>query len=203
MLAAEPGRVFAREQIARRLGRGAAPADARVCDVHVKDLRRKIEDDPARPHRVERRVVLVVRTGSLSCISVDRVEDLLSGEPSTSPPSFPPPFSPTCSACTRPPRPSGCTKPEETGPAGQPSWPAPVLTTHDEYVATVSTPLKVFGMVGKPLLYRFRERRLHRGRQPPSGPRLYRDHPGRHPARRQGRRHRDPRRTPQRETTPR
>ena len=52
MLAAEPGRVFTRREIARRLGRGAAAADERVCAVHVKNLRRKIEDDPARPRRV-------------------------------------------------------------------------------------------------------------------------------------------------------
>jgi DNA-binding response OmpR family regulator len=52
MLSAEPGRVFTRREIARRLARGAAAADERVCDVHVKNLRRKIEDDPARPRRV-------------------------------------------------------------------------------------------------------------------------------------------------------
>ena len=52
MLAAEPGRVFTRREIARQLARGAAAADERVCDVHVKNLRRKIEDDPARPRRV-------------------------------------------------------------------------------------------------------------------------------------------------------
>jgi DNA-binding response OmpR family regulator len=52
MLAAEPGRVFTRREIAQRLARGAAAADERVCDVHVKNLRRKIEDDPARPRRV-------------------------------------------------------------------------------------------------------------------------------------------------------
>ena len=40
---------------------------------------------------------------------------------STSPPSSPPPSSPTCSACTRTPPPSGCTRPEATGPAMQPS----------------------------------------------------------------------------------
>ena len=61
MLAAEPGRVFTRREIARRLGRGAAAADERVCDVHVKNLRRKIEDDPARPRRV------VTVRGSATC----------------------------------------------------------------------------------------------------------------------------------------
>jgi DNA-binding response OmpR family regulator len=52
LLAADPGRVFTRRDIAQRLARGAAAADERVCDVHVKNLRRKIEDDPARPRRV-------------------------------------------------------------------------------------------------------------------------------------------------------
>ena len=52
MLSAEPGRVFTRREIARRLARGAGAADERVCDVHVKNLRRKIEDNPARPRRV-------------------------------------------------------------------------------------------------------------------------------------------------------
>ena len=40
---------------------------------------------------------------------------------STSPPSSPPRSSPTSSACTRRPPPSGCTRPEATGPAMQPS----------------------------------------------------------------------------------
>ncbi|HEX7159947.1 MAG TPA: response regulator transcription factor [Trebonia sp.] len=52
LLAADPGRVFTRAEIARRLARDTAPADERACDVHVKNLRRKIEDDPARPSRV-------------------------------------------------------------------------------------------------------------------------------------------------------
>jgi two-component system response regulator RegX3 len=53
MLTAEPGRVFTRQEIARRLARGTATAgDERACDVHVKNLRGKIEQDPARPRRV-------------------------------------------------------------------------------------------------------------------------------------------------------
>jgi DNA-binding response OmpR family regulator len=52
LLAAEPGRVFTRRDIAQRLARGATAADERVCDVHVKNLRRKVEDDPARPRRL-------------------------------------------------------------------------------------------------------------------------------------------------------
>jgi DNA-binding response OmpR family regulator len=52
LLAADPGRVFTRAEIARRLAHGTAPADVRACDAHVKNLRRKIEEDPARPSRV-------------------------------------------------------------------------------------------------------------------------------------------------------
>ncbi len=52
LLAAEPGRVFTRGEIARRLARDGAPADERLCDAHVKNLRHKIEEDPARPRRV-------------------------------------------------------------------------------------------------------------------------------------------------------
>lgn len=52
LLAADPGRVFTRAEIARRLARGTGPADERACDAHVKNLRRKIEEDPARPSRV-------------------------------------------------------------------------------------------------------------------------------------------------------
>ena len=50
-LAEQPGRVQSRATIARRL-RGAG-RDAHVVDVHVRNLRRKIEDDPARPRRIE------------------------------------------------------------------------------------------------------------------------------------------------------
>jgi len=52
LLAADPGRVFTRAEIANRLARGTTAADDRGCDAHVKNLRRKIEEDPARPRRV-------------------------------------------------------------------------------------------------------------------------------------------------------
>jgi len=52
LLAADPGRVFTRAEIANRLARGTTAADGRGCDAHVKNLRRKIEEDPARPRRV-------------------------------------------------------------------------------------------------------------------------------------------------------
>jgi len=49
MLTAEPERVFTRQEIARRLARSAWAGDERTCDVHMKNLRRKIEEDPAQP----------------------------------------------------------------------------------------------------------------------------------------------------------
>ena len=52
LLAAAPGRVFTRAEIGGRLARDGPPADERTCDAHVKNLRRKIEEDPARPRRV-------------------------------------------------------------------------------------------------------------------------------------------------------
>jgi hypothetical protein len=38
-----------------------------------------------------------------------------------------------------------------TGPATQPSWLAPVLTSPDEYISTAGTPPEEFSMAGKPL----------------------------------------------------
>lgn len=52
-LAAQPGRVQSRAKIARVLRGGKAGGDHHVVDVHVRNLRRKIEDDPARPRRIE------------------------------------------------------------------------------------------------------------------------------------------------------
>jgi DNA-binding response OmpR family regulator len=51
-LAEQPGRVLSRAKIARRL-RADRSRDNHVVDVHVRNLRRKIEDDPARPRRIE------------------------------------------------------------------------------------------------------------------------------------------------------
>jgi hypothetical protein len=65
------------------------------------------------------------------------------------PPSCPSRSLPTCSACMRQPRPSGCTKPEVTGPGTPLSSPALALTSHDEYLLNASTPLQVFSMVGR------------------------------------------------------
>jgi DNA-binding response OmpR family regulator len=51
-LAAEPGRVFTRQQLLQRTrGWESFPSD-RTIDMHVLNLRRKIEDDPTQPRRV-------------------------------------------------------------------------------------------------------------------------------------------------------
>lgn len=51
-LAAHPGRVFTRAQLLERVW-GDAYYDDHVVEVHVGNLRRKLEDDPARPRYVE------------------------------------------------------------------------------------------------------------------------------------------------------
>jgi two-component system response regulator RegX3 len=52
LLTAEPGRVFTREQIMAHLWRTPYIGDPRVCDVHISNLRRKVEPDPAHPTRI-------------------------------------------------------------------------------------------------------------------------------------------------------
>jgi DNA-binding response OmpR family regulator len=49
LLAGEPNRVFSRWQIMEHLWEAAYVGTARAADVHVANLRRKIEDDPGRP----------------------------------------------------------------------------------------------------------------------------------------------------------
>jgi two-component system, OmpR family, alkaline phosphatase synthesis response regulator PhoP len=51
-LAAEPGRVFSRDQLLRHLHGFDSYVTARTVDVHVMNLRRKIERDPRRPVRL-------------------------------------------------------------------------------------------------------------------------------------------------------
>jgi two-component system, OmpR family, response regulator RegX3 len=53
LLAEEPGRVFTREQIMEHLWRTPFVGDARACDTHISNLRRKIEHDPTHPARIE------------------------------------------------------------------------------------------------------------------------------------------------------
>jgi DNA-binding response OmpR family regulator len=53
VLAQYPGRVYSRAEIAYRLRGWEYERDERLIDVHVHNLRRKIEADPAQPRRVE------------------------------------------------------------------------------------------------------------------------------------------------------
>lgn len=53
VLMEEPGRVFTREQLLGRLQGNAYEGVERTIDVHVRNLRRKIEPDPAHPYYVE------------------------------------------------------------------------------------------------------------------------------------------------------
>ncbi len=51
-LAEEPGRPRSRHEILRHLWHSEHVGDERACDVHISNLRRKIENDPARPVRL-------------------------------------------------------------------------------------------------------------------------------------------------------
>jgi two-component system response regulator RegX3 len=52
LLAGEPERVFNRNQIMEHLWQSTYVGDDRAADVHVSNLRRKVERDPAHPERV-------------------------------------------------------------------------------------------------------------------------------------------------------
>ncbi|HEY1510462.1 MAG TPA: response regulator transcription factor [Solirubrobacteraceae bacterium] len=52
LLASDPERVFSRVEIMRHLWESAFVGDTRNVDVHVRNLRRKIEHDAARPERL-------------------------------------------------------------------------------------------------------------------------------------------------------
>jgi two-component system, OmpR family, response regulator RegX3 len=52
LLASEPGRVFSRRDIMRHLWDSSYIGDERACDLHVSNIRRKIERDPAHPDRL-------------------------------------------------------------------------------------------------------------------------------------------------------
>jgi len=51
-LADSPGRALSRREIMEHLGRSAHSGYERTCDAHVKNIRRKIELDPAHPERL-------------------------------------------------------------------------------------------------------------------------------------------------------
>jgi two-component system response regulator RegX3 len=52
LLASEPGKPFTREQLIRHLWESDFVGDRRAIDVHVSNLRRKIENEPRRPRRL-------------------------------------------------------------------------------------------------------------------------------------------------------
>ena len=52
LLASEPGAPFTREQLIRHLWESDFVGDRRAIDVHVSNLRRKIEQDPRKPKRL-------------------------------------------------------------------------------------------------------------------------------------------------------
>ena len=59
LLAAHPGRVVTRREIMQHLWESTHVGDEHACDVHISNLRHKIEADPSRP----RRIVTVRGTG--------------------------------------------------------------------------------------------------------------------------------------------
>jgi two-component system response regulator RegX3 len=52
LLAEAPGQVFSRAQIMERLWKSPHVGDGRAADVHISNLRRKIERDPSHPARI-------------------------------------------------------------------------------------------------------------------------------------------------------
>jgi two-component system response regulator RegX3 len=52
LLTEEPGRIVSRREILHRLWESSHSADDHVCDVHVSNLRHKIERDPRNPERI-------------------------------------------------------------------------------------------------------------------------------------------------------
>ena len=53
LLAQDPERVFSRREIMQHLWDSTYVGDQRACDIHISNLRQKIEDDPGNPARVE------------------------------------------------------------------------------------------------------------------------------------------------------
>jgi two-component system, OmpR family, response regulator RegX3 len=52
LLAQDPERVFSRREIMQHLWDSSYVGDQRACDIHISNLRQKIEDDPGNPQRV-------------------------------------------------------------------------------------------------------------------------------------------------------
>jgi two-component system response regulator RegX3 len=52
LLAEQPERVFSRREIMQHLWDSEYVGDQRACDIHVSNLRQKLEEDPANPERI-------------------------------------------------------------------------------------------------------------------------------------------------------
>src|SRR3712207_422849 len=52
LLAEQPERVFSRREIMQHLWDSTYVGDQRACDIHISNLRQKIEDDPVEPQRI-------------------------------------------------------------------------------------------------------------------------------------------------------
>jgi two-component system, OmpR family, alkaline phosphatase synthesis response regulator PhoP len=53
LLASEPGRAFTRDELVEHLWEGDFDGDHRAIDVHMSNLRRKLEEDPRNPRRLQ------------------------------------------------------------------------------------------------------------------------------------------------------
>ena len=52
LLGEQPERVFSRREIMQRLWDSEYVGDQRACDIHVSNLRQKLEREPAKPERI-------------------------------------------------------------------------------------------------------------------------------------------------------
>ena len=52
LLAEQPERVFSRREIMQHLWDSEYVGDQRACDIHISNLRQKLEEDPANPQRI-------------------------------------------------------------------------------------------------------------------------------------------------------
>ena len=52
LLAGDPERVFSRKEIMQHLWESSYVGDQRACDIHISNLRRKLEPDPTTPRRI-------------------------------------------------------------------------------------------------------------------------------------------------------
>jgi DNA-binding response OmpR family regulator len=52
LLAEEPERVYSRREIMQHLWESSYVGDERACDIHISNLRRKLESGPGEPERI-------------------------------------------------------------------------------------------------------------------------------------------------------